>query len=152
MGGEPDGRTRFADRVEAVRQQWAERREVRRLTSTHDFDSQLQLLGKLYRWTEEALLDVNAVYKETIAVLSAGPPTAEVAVFTVSVGDSDPLLFSLEQRRSGAAAWTVEVASVSRRSGGKTPIGAARGAGPWSRFRLEQLLLAQLGAHERGLG
>ena len=67
-------------------------------------------------------------------------------------GDSDPLVFSLEQRRSNPAHWTVDVASVSRRTGGRTAVGAARGAGPWSRLRFEQLLLAQLGAYERSVG
>ncbi|MDZ7727606.1 MAG: hypothetical protein U5Q44_05050 [Dehalococcoidia bacterium] len=61
-------RESFFQRVQALRESWSERRQVRALASSHDFDSQFQLLQLLHAWARDAASDVREVYGDELDV------------------------------------------------------------------------------------
>lgn len=142
--------TRFADRVEEVRRHWREQREVDRLGASLDFECQLELLRRLHAWARDAAAQLNAVYEAPLARLSDGLPTADAPCFTVTIGETDSLVLSVERRRSISAQWHIAAATVSGAPAMRTSLGSGRGA-PWTRVRIENMLLAQLAAYERSL-
>lgn len=145
-------RESFAARVQALRESWAERRQVARYSSSHDFDSQLQLLLTLHDWCSEAVTEVRSVYGDSLAVdLSPRPDPAEQPPgFTLLIGGSYAITFALvERKRLSGARWHVSVAVRSPGTGTVTHAGPERRNGQWTRTRLEDVLLSVLGAYER---
>lgn len=143
----------FQRRVELLRDSWAERRQLKGLASVHDFESQFGLLGTLHTWAEEATNDVLAVYGSTLA-MSVSPRPDSVngsQAFSVTVGDSYTVTFSLtERRRMGGSRWFISVTVGSGGPGGSiVAAGPERRNGQWTRARLEDILLSVLGAYER---
>jgi hypothetical protein len=147
-------RESFATRVQALRESWAERRQVARYSGSHDFDSQLQLLLTLHEWCSEAVAEVQSVYGDTLDIdLSARPNASEQPPgFTLLVGGSYAITFTLvERKRLAGSRWHVSVAVRSPGSGTVTHAGPERRNGQWTRTRLEDVLLSVLGAYERSL-
>jgi len=145
----------FADRVRALRDSWMERREVKALAGTHDFDSQFQLLSTLYSWTARAAVDVSEVYGRDLELRLSPPPSplGRDAAFSVVVADAFVLSFRLtERQRLGTAGWFVSVSIASTGTGGNAVMaGPERRYGQWTHGRIEDLLLTMLGAYERSL-
>lgn len=144
----------FATRVQTLRDSWVERRQVKALASSHDFDSQFQLLATLHGWAVHAVHDIRSVYGETLPVaVSEAPRPADTAPgFAVIVDDRHRVTFALaERKRLGTSRWFIAVALTSGPGGGVMAAGPERRNGQWTRGRLEDLLLSALGAYERAL-
>ena len=143
----------FLGRVQALRQSWVERRQMKGLTSAHDFASQYQLLLTLHGWANQNVGDVRAVYgPELRAVLSPAPGLEEgPPAFCVTFAEAYRVTFALtERRRLGAAHWFISVNTAGPR-GGAVAAGPERRNGHWTRSRMEEVLLSVLGAYERSL-
>jgi hypothetical protein len=140
-------RQSFRERLEGLRDAWHERREVRPLAAARDFGSQRALLGILHGWCTEAAGLVREVYGEE---LEARVEPLEVGAdeFSVGIGTMPALVFAVADREGsdGQGPWSVVV----RTPGPGAGIAPQRRNGPWSRARLEQLLLSTIAAHERG--
>lgn len=144
----------FVDRVEVLRDSWLERRELRDLSASHDFESQFRLLSTIYNWTASAVSDIQAVYGESLTVSLSPPPgaTEGVPAFTVSLSDRCLVAFSAsEKRRAGSSRWFIAVSISAGRGGTVDAAGPDRRTGSWTRGRLEDLLLSVLGAYERSV-
>jgi hypothetical protein len=145
----------FQARVKALRESWAERRQVSRLAGSHDFDSQLELLRTLYAWAVEAREDIATVYGDSLLVNISPEPdgTGGAPAFSCTVSDRFAVTFALvERRRATGARWHISVSVASPgTAGGLTYAGPERRNGQWTRGRLEDLLLSVLGAYERSL-
>jgi len=151
MSGEP-----FSSRVQALHDSWEERRLVRGLAGTHDFDSQFRLLATLHAWAHQAVLEVGDVYGEAVTLAVSPPPERAGAdtAFQVMIASAFVLTFSLtERRRVGSPRWSISVSFGSPGpGGGLVAAGPERRNGQWTRSRVEDLLLSLLGAFERSLG
>ena len=146
LPGNPAPRLSFRERLEELRDSWSERREVRPLAAARDFESQRALLRVLHRWCDEAAALIRDVYGEEL-VARVEPLEAEQQEFSASIGAAPALVFSLQERDgAGRGNWTVAV----RFAEPATTVEPQRRNGPWSRARLEQLLLSAIAAHERG--
>jgi hypothetical protein len=148
-------RESFADRVEALRDSWAERRRIAGFAGAHDLASQLELLQTLHGWAAEAVADIAAVYGPALPiVLSPRPePPGERASFSVAIaGDFGIAVALAERRRVTGPRWHVSVLVRSPGSGPVAHAGPERRNGQWTRGRLEDILLSVLGAYERSLG
>lgn len=144
----------FVDRVEVLRDAWLERRELRDLSASHDFDSQFRLLSTIYSWAVGAVTDIQTVYGDSLTVLLSPPPGAsdDAPAFTVSLADRCLVTFSAsERRRAGASRWSIAVSISAGRGGTVDAAGPDRRTGSWTRGRLEDVLLSVLGAYERSL-
>ncbi|MEX1104047.1 MAG: hypothetical protein WED87_07340 [Dehalococcoidia bacterium] len=145
MPGHPSARLSFRERLEELRDAWRERREVRPLAAARDFDSQRALLAVLHGWCEEAAALIREVYGEDLGA-RVEPLEPGETEFSASVGTAPALVFSLTERDgTGRGNWTVAV----RFAAPATSAEPQRRNGPWSRARLEQLLLSAIAAHER---
>lgn len=149
----------FANRVQALRDSWAERRQVRGIASVHDFASQFRLLEAMHGWAEHAVAEIRAVYGESVAASVtplAGPPAGhreEERGFAVTVGAGFGAAFVLhDRRRLPGPSWSVSVSVASSGPGGtQAPAGPERRNGQWTRTRLEEVLLLLVAAYERSL-
>lgn len=144
----------FVDRVEVLRDSWLERRELRELSASHDFESQFRLLATIYGWAASAVTDIKTVYADSLAIaLSAAPGMSDgTPAFTVAFADRCLVTFSAsEKRRAGASRWFVAVSISAGRGGAVDAAGPDRKTGSWTRGRLEDVLLSVLGAYERSL-
>jgi hypothetical protein len=139
-------RQSFRDRLEGLRDAWHERREVRPLAAARDFGSQRALLGILHDWCIEAAALVREVYGEELEA-RVEPLQEDALEFSMVIGSAPPLVFGLLGREgsAGRGPWSVAL----RAADAPAPVGQRRN-GPWSRARLEQLLLSTIAAHERG--
>lgn len=148
MTGEP-----FAQRVQALRDAWQERREVKGLASNHDYGSQYALLLTLHRWTAQAAAQIAEIYDGTLNVaVSAAPDQTGIPGFQFVLADAFTVSFRLdERRRMGASRWHIAVSVAAGGAGGVVPAGPERRNGQWTRSRVEDLLLSVLGAYERSL-
>lgn len=149
MTGEP-----FANRVQALRSSWIERRHVKTLAGAHDYMSQYRLLLTLREWAVQAARDIRAVYgPEPSVVISPEPGRSDPgAGWRVTVDGQHTLAFELsERRRGGVARWSLSASISSAGADGAALVatGPERRTGQWTRGRLEDLLLALLGAYER---
>lgn len=121
--------------------------------SSHDFDSQYQLLITLHRWAGDAIREVEDIYGESIGVeLSPVPDrTATAAAFNVAVAGTYSVNFALQERtHSGSGHWSVVACVISNAPRGLVvPAGPERRNGQWTRARVEELMLSVLGAYER---
>lgn len=146
--GEP-----FAQRVQALRDAWQERREVKTIASNHDYGSQYALLLTLHRWTAQAAEQIQETYEGSLTVtLSPAPDKEGVAGFLFVLADAFTVSFSLEERRRmGASRWHIAVSVAAGGAGGVVAAGPERRNGQWTRSRVEDLLLSVLGAYERSL-
>ncbi len=145
----------FQRRVEVLRESWAERRHLKDLASSHEFEPQFQLLETLHGLAESAVADIRAVYAEEIDVTLGPLPDREDAspAFSITVGGPYTVTFLLaERRRMGLTRWFVSVTISSGGPGGAvTAAGPERRNGQWTRLRVEDILLSVLGAYERSL-
>jgi hypothetical protein len=143
----------FVQRVQALRDSWAERRLVQRLAGAHDFDSQYRLLTTLHTWVGEAARDISAVYGSAMSVSVSPVPDAlsRTPAFSIVIGGAYTVTFALtERRRMGGPRWFVTVLIGSAGPGGAVAAaGPERRNGQWTRGRLEDVLLSVLGAYER---
>jgi hypothetical protein len=143
----------FQQRVSVLRDSWAERRQLQRLASVHDFESQFGLLRTLHAWAEAATADIRAVYGDELQVsLSPAPgPGTATRSFSVTLGDSYTIACMLAERpRGGGSRWSVAVTVSSTGPGGSMmAAGPERRNGQWTRARLEDILLSSLGSWER---
>ncbi|MGE0599758.1 MAG: hypothetical protein AB7J35_11195 [Dehalococcoidia bacterium] len=143
----------FQQRVELLRDSWAERRQLKGLAGAHDFESQLGLLRTLHEWSDSAVKDIRAVYGKSLATSISPAPTGTTPNpgFSVTLGDQYTLTFSLnERRREGGSRWFVSVTVSSGGPGGNmVTAGPERRNGQWTRSRVEDILLSVLGAYER---
>lgn len=148
-------RESFFQRVQALRESWAERRQVRALASSHDFDSQFQLLQLLHAWSHDAGSDVREVYGDELDVELGPEPRYDDRNpgFTLSLAPGySATLVLVERQRTGAAHWFVSVTMNSAGPGGAAvSAGPQRRTGQWTRGQLEDLVLSLLGAYERSL-
>lgn len=121
--------------------------------SSHDFDSQYQLLLTLHRWAVEGIRDVEEIYGEAVEVdLSPAPDrTGPAPAFSVAVAGTYSVNFALlERTHGGSSHWAVVASVISNAPRGLVvPAGPERRNGQWTRTRLEELLLSVLGAYER---
>ncbi len=134
-----------------LREAWAERRQVKLIASSRDFDSQFALLTTMHSWALQAAEEIDRVYDGDVAVVVSPPPGPDklAAAFSVFMAESFTLGFSLsERRRASDSSWFVSVAMGSS-AGGTVAAGPERRNGQWTRSRLEDLLLSVLGAWER---
>jgi hypothetical protein len=146
LPGNPSPRVSFRERLEELRDTWNERREVRPLAAARDLDSQRALLGVLHRWCEDAAALIAEVYGDELAARVEALEDDQ-REFSASIGAAPALVFSLQERDGvGRGNWTVAV----RFAEPATAVEPQRRNGPWSRARLEQLLLSAIAAHERG--
>jgi hypothetical protein len=148
-------RESFVQRVQALRESWSERRQVRALASSHDFDSQFLLLQMLHSWSADAVADINQVYAGELRVeLSPLPqPGDRNPGFSLSVAPGYTVALSLGERsRAGSQHWFISVA-VNSTGPGTPPVAAGpqRRTGQWTRGQLEEVILTALGAYERSL-
>lgn len=152
QGGEVTGEP-FPQRVQALRDAWRERREVKGLASNHDYGAQYALLLTLHRWAAEAASQIDSVYEGALPVsVSAAPDKTGIAAFQFLLADAFTVSFSLEERRRmGNSRWHVAVSVSAGGAGGVVPAGPERRNGQWTRGRVEDLLLSVLGAYERSL-
>ncbi len=143
----------FARRVQTLRDSWIERRQVQSFASSHDFDSQYQLLLTLHRWAFEAIHDVQEIYRESVSIKLSPAPDGRGAhpAFSMALAGTYSVNFSLQERvRAGTSHWSVAACVISNAPGGiVVPAGPERRNGQWTRGRLEELLLSVLGAYER---
>ncbi len=151
----PMSHERFQHRVAVLRDSWAERRALKGLGGTHDFDSQYNLLQALYQWADEAAADIRVVYGGALAVtLSPLPDRASSApAFVVTLGDNYTVTFVLSERtRMGSPRWAIAVTIGAAGPGGSiAAAGPDRRSAQWTRGRLEDILLSVLGAYERAI-
>ena len=149
----PTGGDSFVRRVEILRDSWAERRQLKGLTSVHDRESQFALLQTLHRWSEAAADDIRKVYGDALPVTVSPVPaiTDPTAAFAVTIGNSHTVSFLLtERRRLSGSRWYVSVTVGTGGPGGSlVAAGPERRNGQWTRGRLEDILLSILGAYER---
>lgn len=154
-GPVPTSHESFQRRVSVLRDSWAERRALKGLGSTGDFDSQYGLLLTLYRWADEATADIRNVYGDSLAVNISPTPERDgsAPAFVITLGDNYTVTFVLSERtRMGSPRWSI---AVTLGAGG--PGGSIAAAGPdrrnsqWTRGRLEDILLSVLGAYERAV-
>lgn len=146
MSSEP-----FINRVQALRSSWNERRRVRTLASSHDFDARFQLLLLLREWAAEAAEDIRAVYGDEMTPALSGEPTANgrPPSFTLALAPGYAITFELVSRsRAGSEHWTVATNVTS--AGTQAPAGRHR-SGQWTRAQLEEAILSLLAAYERSL-
>ncbi len=145
----------FASRVQSLRDTWTERRQVGRLASAHDFDSQFRLLVTLHDWALAAVEDIVEIYGETPTVTVSPLPELgeETPAFSIIVDALHSLTLSLaERRRMGAPRWHLSISISAAGSAHSTAnAGPERRNGQWTRTRLEDLILSLLGAYERSL-
>lgn len=145
----------FASRVQSLRDTWVERRQVGRLASAHDFDSQFRLLVTLHEWASAAVVDIAEVYGETPSVTVSPLPehSDETPAFSIVVDAQHSLTLSLaERRRMGAPRWHLSISiSAAGSAHSAANAGPERRNGQWTRTRLEDLILSLLGAYERSL-
>ena len=145
----------FERRVHALRESWAERRQLRTLGSSHEFEPQFQLLESLHAFAASAVRDIRAVYEDALDIdLSPLPRRSdEQPAFSVAIAERWLVTFTLsERRRAGAIRWFVSVTIGSGGPGGAiTAAGPERRNGQWTRLRVEDILLSVLGAYERNL-
>ena len=143
----------FQRRVEVLRESWAERRQLKDLASSHDFEPQFQLLESLHHLAESAVADIRAVYGPDLDVTLGPLPERNTSgpAFSITVGGNYTVTFLLaERRRMGLTHWSVSVTISSGGPGGAiTAAGPERRNGQWTRLRVEDILLSVLGAHER---
>jgi hypothetical protein len=145
----------FLSRVRALRDAWDERRRIARLSSSHTFDSQVELLLTLHSWAAESVNDVRSVYGDGIPIELTGIPSRDQhpPSFSVILAERHALSLSLHERHRGLEpTWhiSVWVEADSQASTGSRA-GPDRRNGHWTRGRLEDVLLSVLGAYERGL-
>ncbi len=145
----------FANRVQALRDSWIERRQVKGLASAHDFESQYRLLLTLHSWAVQGVEDICGVYDGAVsATVSPAPPETDSAPgFSVAMAESYMVTFSLaERRRMGGSRWFIAVSVATAGPGGSAvAAGPERRNGQWTRGRLEEVLLSVLGAYERSV-
>ncbi|HET7737874.1 MAG TPA: hypothetical protein VFK32_04805 [Tepidiformaceae bacterium] len=148
MTGEP-----FPQRVQALRDAWRERREVKGLASNHDYGSQYALLLTIHRWAAQAARQIEEIYGADIAVMvSPAPDKTGIPAFQFVLADAYTVSFSLEERRRmGNSRWHISVSVAAGGSGGVVAAGPERRNGQWTRGRVEDLLLSVLGAYERAM-
>lgn len=143
----------FQQRVSVLRDSWAERRQLHRLTSMHDFESQFGLLRTLHAWAEAATADIRGVYGDELQVSLSPAPEAGSATrsFSVTLGEGHTVSCVLAERApSGGSRWSVAITVSSSGPGGAmTAAGPERRNGQWTRARLEDILLSALGSWER---
>lgn len=148
-------RESFFQRVQALRESWAERRQVRTLASSHDYDSQFRLLQLLHSWAREAVEDIREVYGDELAIELGPEPRYEDRNpgFTLSLAPGySASLVLVERQRTGAPHWFVSVTVNSAGPGGAAvSAGPQRRTGQWTRGQLEDLILSLLGAYERSV-
>ena len=111
----------FRHRVRALRDSWTERRELKALSNSHDFDSQLRLLLTLHSWAQEAVADIAAIYGDRLAAtLSPAPGSHDPAPgFRVTNADHYGVGFSVQQHpRAGGPRWHLNVLLASEGPGG----------------------------------
>ncbi len=138
----------FRGRVEALRDAWAERRQLKQLAGAHDFASQLVLLRTIHGWADAACREIRAVYGTELPIAVSPPPCESSPSFAVSIGGGWMAAFAVAERgRPRAAGWAVSVTVDSR--GATLNAGPQRRFGQWTRGQLEDLLLTVLGAYER---
>ncbi len=140
----------FASRVRGLRREWTERRQVRRLSLDHNFESQYRLFQTLHLWARQAAVEIQREYSGRLSVkVSPLPAVSErERSFSVVIDDAYSLTFRLEQR-GGQSPWRI-VATMST-SDSVEAVSPRRAAAHWTRSRVEELLLALLGAYERAL-
>ena len=145
----------FQRRVEILRESWAERRYLKGLGNSHEYDPQFRLLESLHHLAESAVADIRMVYANEIDVTLGPPPqsNADSPAFSITVGGQYTVAFHLvERRRTGLAHWFISVTISAGGPGGAiTAAGPERRNGQWTRLRVEDTLLSVLGAYERGL-
>ncbi|MGH2632584.1 MAG: hypothetical protein ACRDG3_04170 [Tepidiformaceae bacterium] len=149
----------FVMRVQALRDSWAERRQVRGIAHIHDYPSQFRLLQAMHGWAEHAAEEIREVYGATMAAIVTAcpepPPNErqEERGFAVTVGPGFGAAFVLhDRRRLPGPSWSISVSVASSGSaGGGSAAGPERRNGQWTRTRLEDVLLSLLGAYERSL-
>lgn len=148
MGGET-----FSQRVQNLRDAWAERREIKGMAGAHDFESQFRLLVALYGWASEAVHEIETVYGDAMHITLTPPPTPEPygAAFSICVADQFTLTFGLTERQKlGGSRWALSVSLGSKGTGGGAiEAGPGRRDGHWTRGRLQDLLLSLVGSWER---
>lgn len=148
-------RESFLQRVQTLRESWSERRQVRALASSHDFESQFQLLAMLHAWARDAVQDVQEVYGDELSVELGPEPGHEDRnpgfTITLAPGYSAALVL-VERQRTGASHWFVSVTLNSAGPGASAvSAGPQRRTGQWTRGQLEDLVLSLLGAYERSI-
>lgn len=145
----------FQRRVEVLRESWAERRYLKDVASSQEYEPQFQLLESLHRLAESAVAEIRSVYAEDIDVTLGPMPDRgnSSPAFSVTIGGSYTVTFLLdERRRTPLARWFVSATISSGGPGGAvTAAGPARRDGQWTRLRVEDIFLSVLGAYERGL-
>lgn len=143
----------FAARVEALRDSWAERRELSGFVGAHDFATQFALLGTLHAWSLAAAAEVSHVYGDSVRITASGPPDRSQGcpAFSLTIEERFAVRFALAQRRRlGESLWYVGVTLTSPGADREpSAAGPERRNGRWSRGRLEELLLALLSSYER---
>jgi hypothetical protein len=148
--GEP-----FLRRVQLLHDTWVERRQVKALASSHEFDDQYRLLLTLRGWAEQAVQDIQTVYGGSLHIALSPPPSRDARdlAFSVTIGASSTITFSLIERlRMGMSRWFIRVSTSSTGpAGGVVAAGPERRNGQWTRGRLEDLLLSALGTFERSV-
>lgn len=144
----------FAARVQALRENWIERRQVAGFATAHDYHHQFELLQALHAWAAHAAAEVTAVYGDAELVRLSPPPAAggETA-FELTVGGTHTLTFALApRRRAGTAGWSIAARIRDADAAAPAvPAGPERRAGQWSSARVEELVLSLLGAYERSV-
>jgi hypothetical protein len=149
----------FVGRVQALRESWEERRQLRSIAGLHDYASQLRLIQAMHGWAEEAVEEIRTVYGGAVSISlspcpEAPPDHREVELgFAVMVEPRFSAVFVLhDRRRAPGPSWGISV-SVASDGAGATLLGAGleRRNGQWSRARMEGVLLSLLGAYERHL-
>ncbi len=141
----------FRERVEALRDAWEARREVRPLAAAQDLGSQCELLAVIHRWANKAADDVRAIYGPELRLSIDDGPGGHPPSFGVVFGGALTLTFAVtEKRRGPGEAWTISTHLSAVGPGFSAAGEPQRRNGQWSRARLEEVFLSALGMFERG--
>jgi hypothetical protein len=148
----PDGR--FVDRVSALHDAWAERRDVAHLARDHGYEAQTAILQRLHAWSRDLVADVGTVYGRELS-LELSPISGEDVGqpgFSIVLNRRFGADFRLVRRsRQGEDAWHLAVSMRHAGPAGEPVmvVGPERRSGHWTRARLEDVVLSLLGAVER---
>ena len=151
LHGEQAAGQPFAPRVAELHSAWAERRALKEMAASHDFDAQFRLLGTLYGWAEQSCAAIREVYHDRPAV-TLSPSSRELLgrSFEIALDGTHALTVSLVERiEAHRRQWRVVASFNSQpRRTAATPQTVSR-MPVWTRKAFEDLVLTVLDAYER---
>lgn len=141
----------FAPRVAELHSAWAERRALKEMAASHDFDAQFRLLGTLYGWAEQSSAAICEVYHDRPTItLSPSSRALLGRSFEIAVDGTHTLTVSLVERlEAHRRHWRVVASFTSPLRRGLAPPQAVSRIPVWTRKAFEDLVLTVLDAYER---